>query len=231
MTFISDFNTASPANSDARANGAAEIRNVKTVVQDSFPNIGGPVDTSHTDINTAVAAVLDGGLGTTDVTGLMPKGAILMWSGAVGSIPAGWTLCDGKADVNGVVIPDLGARFIVGYKDLDGDFGAVGNSNDDTDGAARSHDHGAETSTDSVDMTVSIDGWGVEQSSGKLPEPTTSGKLITGSGLEEVGEDLESLAHATEDQDLTDSHSHTISSDGHLPPYYTLAYIIYVGTV
>ena len=40
---------------------------------------------------------------------LVPKGIIVMWSGAVNAIPAGWALCDGT---NGT--PDLRDRFIVG---------------------------------------------------------------------------------------------------------------------
>lgn len=39
----------------------------------------------------------------------VPKGAIVMWSGAVNAIPAGWALCDGT---NGT--PDLKEKFIVG---------------------------------------------------------------------------------------------------------------------
>ena len=45
---------------------------------------------------------------------LMPKGGIIMWGGSVATIPSGWTLCDGGAAVNGVTIPDLRERFIVG---------------------------------------------------------------------------------------------------------------------
>ena len=48
---------------------------------------------------------------------LMPKGAIVMWSGAIDAIPAGWALCDGE---NGT--PNLCGRFIVGVgKSSDGD--------------------------------------------------------------------------------------------------------------
>ncbi len=39
----------------------------------------------------------------------VPKGGIIMWSGAVNQIPAGWALCDGT---NGT--PDLRDRFVVG---------------------------------------------------------------------------------------------------------------------
>tara|TARA_R110002051_G_scaffold86498_2_gene152382 strand:- start:50518 stop:51144 length:627 start_codon:yes stop_codon:yes gene_type:complete len=40
---------------------------------------------------------------------VMPKGCIVMWSGAANNIPEGWALCDG---FNGT--PDLRGRFIVG---------------------------------------------------------------------------------------------------------------------
>lgn len=39
----------------------------------------------------------------------VPKGGVIMWSGSVGTIPAGWALCDGD---NGT--PDLRDRFVVG---------------------------------------------------------------------------------------------------------------------
>ena len=42
--------------------------------------------------------------------GAVPKGVIVMWSGKVDDIPAGWALCDGKKDG----IPDLRSRFIIG---------------------------------------------------------------------------------------------------------------------
>lgn len=44
----------------------------------------------------------------------VPSGAIVMWSGAIADIPAGWLLCDGN---NGT--PDLRDRFIVGAKQDD----------------------------------------------------------------------------------------------------------------
>jgi microcystin-dependent protein len=45
---------------------------------------------------------------------LMPLGGIIMWGGPVSAIPTGWRLCDGGAAVNGITIPDLRERFIVG---------------------------------------------------------------------------------------------------------------------
>lgn len=48
----------------------------------------------------------------------VPKGGIIMWSGAIADIPAGWALCDGvertREDGTKVTPPDLRDRFIVG---------------------------------------------------------------------------------------------------------------------
>ncbi|MBR3628015.1 MAG: hypothetical protein IKN42_04115 [Elusimicrobia bacterium] len=40
---------------------------------------------------------------------MVPKGGIIIWSGSVNDIPAGWVLCDGS---NGT--PDLRDRFVLG---------------------------------------------------------------------------------------------------------------------
>ncbi len=42
----------------------------------------------------------------------LPRGVIVMWSGSVAEIPAGWTLCDGRV-VEGIQTPDLRDRFIL----------------------------------------------------------------------------------------------------------------------
>ncbi|MBO7612063.1 MAG: hypothetical protein J6T23_07630 [Elusimicrobia bacterium] len=47
-------------------------------------------------------------VGTTEYF-MVPKGAIIIWSGSVNDIPAGWVLCDGS---NGT--PDLTDRFVLG---------------------------------------------------------------------------------------------------------------------
>lgn len=54
---------------------------------------------------------------------------------------------------------------------------------------------GSETST--ATSSISRDGWGSYQSSGGFPEPSTSGRLVTGSGQSEPGEKLESQGHAS----------------------------------
>ena len=40
---------------------------------------------------------------------MVPKGGIILWSGAVNNIPPGWALCDGTNNT-----PDLKGRFVLG---------------------------------------------------------------------------------------------------------------------
>lgn len=61
---------------------------------------------------------------------MLPTGIILMWSGAIGAIPAGWTLCDGTAGT-----PDLRDRFVVGAGDtyaVDANGGSINHNHDFT---------------------------------------------------------------------------------------------------
>jgi len=62
---------------------------------------------------------LYGILGSAPSVNPIPSGGIIMWSGSIGSIPAGYYLCDGN---NGT--PDLRDRFVVGS----GTSYAVGNT-------------------------------------------------------------------------------------------------------
>ena len=44
----------------------------------------------------------------------VPKGGIIMWSGATDAIPEGWRLCkNGVGTVNGVIVPNLSNKFII----------------------------------------------------------------------------------------------------------------------
>ena len=63
---------------------------------------------------------------------LIPSGGILLWSGSIGSIPAGYVLCNGN---NGT--PDLRNRFIVGA----GSTYAVDATGGSADAVVVSHTH------------------------------------------------------------------------------------------
>lgn len=61
------------------------------------------------DPGNALKTAYEAHAGSGDIHANLPTGVIVMWSGAIGSIPAGWALCNGS---NGT--PDLRDRFIVG---------------------------------------------------------------------------------------------------------------------
>jgi hypothetical protein len=80
--------------------------------------------TNTTQIATTAFALANG----------IPSGAILLWSGAIGSIPSGWLICDGT---NGT--PDLRNRFVVGA----GSTYAVAATGGTADSIVVSHNHTA----------------------------------------------------------------------------------------
>ena len=91
----------------------------------------------------------------------IPKGAIILWSGSIASIPAGWQLCNGT---NGT--PDLRDRFVVGA----GSTYPV----DDT-GGALSHDHDVAIATHLHTL-----GYGSEVAQGDFYSENTNSKVVNG---------------------------------------------------
>lgn len=68
---------------------------------------------------------IDGATGATGATGPtgvgIPVGGIIMWSGLISAIPAGWALCDGTSGT-----PNLSDKFILGVSSALEDPGATG---------------------------------------------------------------------------------------------------------
>ena len=131
----------------------------------------------------------------------VPSGCILLWSGATGSIPATWYLCDGT---NGT--PDLRDRFIVGA----GNTYAVNATGGSTDAVVVSHTHTA-TVTDPghlhVYQALSGSGGQFYGSGGQLSQNNNTSTAVTGI----------SVANAT---------AGVSGTNANLPPYYALAYIM-----
>ena len=157
--------------------------------------------------------------------GAMPVGAILMWSGAVDQLPAGWALCDGRTLPDGGKSPDLSGRFIVGYDGKNVEYSA-----NKTGGEARhalsidempKHSHEATTDISGEHthtLNVSKEGWAYKNwfLSG---DPNTRSEKWT-QQLPPAGQH---------------GHRVTIKDTGsgrpfdNRPPYYVLAYIMYTG--
>ncbi len=92
--------------------------------------------------------------------GVVPQGGIIMWSGLLTNIPAGWALCDGGTyiapDDSSVRTPNLTARFIRSVPDSATDPGRTGGSTSGhTHGggsySAASHTHTFSGTTDRTD--------------------------------------------------------------------------------
>lgn len=144
----------------------------------------------------------------------IPKGGIIMWSGAIGTIPAGWFLCNGA---NGT--PNLQDKFVVGA----GSTYAVDAVGGSKDAVVVSHTHTATTNT----TGSHIHGF-------EYPVSVADGGTGDNNRL--------SRSNNISSIDITETepagaHSHTVTVNGtgesgidkNLPPYYALAYIMYGG--
>jgi hypothetical protein len=129
----------------------------------------------------------------------LPSGVIVMWSGTLGTIPAGWALCDGT---NGT--PDLRDRFI---------YGVSAGQNPGVPGGSLSHSHTVNSHTHTVNPpnTETIGGSG----------------LIVGPGEGCAWADLYTHTHYVDIPVFNSGSSPAgTSSEAHLPPYYKLAFIM-----
>ena len=164
-------------------------------------------DLRATGVTTAEFDTLDGVDTAGTGFGYVPQGGIIMWSGAIVDIPAGWALCDGT---NGT--PNLQDRFVVGA----GDNYAVG----DTGGAddvtltepqmpAHSHDFSGTTSSASLSTSGARINHFIQ---GAFPAQYT-------------GHRAETTSHSHTFSGTTDTKGSSAAHENR-PPYYALAYIM-----
>ncbi len=125
----------------------------------------------------------------------VPSGAIIMWSGSLTGIPAGWVLCDGTGGT-----PNLIDRFIFGVS-IGEEPGAVGGSS--------SHGHSIATA-------------GAHTHSGTT-DPSGNFSVDTDQADREAAQGNHIHSFTT---DSAGSHTHSASSESHLPPYFKLAFIM-----
>jgi len=132
--YITSLNRNNPAGADQQAQGDDHIRGVKQSVQDSFPNIDGPVLATPAELNLLVG-----------LTSIAPIGTVIMYAGD--AVPNGYLYCNGDViavehtDLIALVgpnTPDFRGQFLRGASDtnavdpdgprlvLDSQAGAVG---------------------------------------------------------------------------------------------------------
>ena len=139
----------------------------------------------------------------------IPTGAILLWSGSIGSIPAGYVLCNGN---NGT--PDLRDRFIVGA----GSTYAVDATGGSADAIVVSHNH---TATSVVTDPGHNHQFNILNtiSNGNNAYTAVGGQVGTGT----VTTETTGITVATS---TTNANAGTSGTNANLPPYYALAYIM-----
>jgi len=155
----------------------------------------------------------------------LPAGCILLWSGSIGSIPAGFALCNG---LNGT--PDLRDRFVVGA----GSTYAVNASGGSANAIVVSHTHTGTTNNTSLtggfsftDNDVTSIKVRVSSATGVFAANNQTASFMDSATIPSVqtlpGEVL-----------MDASHTHTFTTDStgnsatnaNLPPYYALCYIM-----
>jgi len=135
----------------------------------------------------------------------IPAGGIFLWSGSIGSIPAGYVLCNGS---NGT--PDLRDRFVVGA----GSTYAVDATGGSADAIVVSHTHTA-TSTVTDPGHVHPANF---QAAGFAPVPGAGGNTTSAGNTSSA---ITGITVAT-----TVNSAGTSGTNANLPPYYALCYIM-----
>lgn len=137
----------------------------------------------------------------------IPAGGIFLWSGSIGSIPAGYVLCNGS---NGT--PDLRDRFIVGA----GSTYAVDATGGSANAIVVSHTHTASSAVTDPGHTHTVSSGGSTASNYALGGPAGSF-----SSSQTTVSNTTGITVAT-----TVDTAGTSGTNANLPPYYALCYIM-----
>jgi microcystin-dependent protein len=221
--YISGLVTNWPLSTDKRREGDDHLRLLKQVLKNTFPNLNAEVTATPSQLNnlpenlTALAAEM--------VKHLVPKRAIMAFSGLESDVPTGWAVCDGRTVQGFGTTPDLRGRFIIGVSPTYG--------KDQTGGAA-SVNSGTSGSHSHVNQGVALTLQQIPNHSHKVK--------YTGSNASSGGTDMDFIrpwsdagtlsvesesvgggqTH-THGMDAAGEHLHTVAT---LPPFYALFYII-----
>ena len=162
------------------------------------------------DLGSAVIATSTGVLKKIDAAPV-PKGGIILWSGAIVDVPTGWALCDGSNST-----PDLRDRFIVGA----GSTYASGST-----GGSTTHDHGGTTNP----HILTIDQIPYHSHSIKFGDNSGTAGYLTAQGARLGTGTVSTSTTSIQPIGGSGGHFHVINNDNSLPPYLALAYIMYKG--
>lgn len=221
------------------------------VLGDVIGNIAGTLtgsfDVSGGSIAFAAGQIPDAALTEnyvlTGANTLVPAGVIAIWSGTLGSIPSGWVACDGTSGT-----PDLQDQFVI-CTGVTYPRATTGGTATHTPGTIASASAGGHTPTVNIashvlteaELPVTQVGCGIGLSSGdsQVPNHGTRAQSNPNRSLTSDG-DAASTEPLTQAFGSGDGHGHTgssvavpnhshdvvIGAQNHIPPYYSLIYIM-----
>lgn len=152
-------------------------------------------------------------------SGVVPIGAIVMYSGSIATLPSGWAFCNGT---NGT--PDLRDKFIIGAAADSGGqanttvTGSTTKSGGNKDAVAVSHNHGVTDAGHSHTYTGSIGEDGSGTSGRSFPmfdTPAVATASFTFAPSNTTGISVNSAGES--------------GTNKNLPPYYALAFIMRIS--
>jgi hypothetical protein len=132
----------------------------------------------------------------------IPTGLIAIWSGSTGSIPSGWTLCNGS---NGT--PDLRNSFIIGA----GSTYSVGATGGSADAITVSHTHTATVTDPGHSHTLNV--------TSQLAGGGSGGDANSGANHPSTNSNTTGIT-------VANSTTGVSGTNANLPPYYALAFIM-----
>jgi hypothetical protein len=133
----------------------------------------------------------------------IPSGAILLWSGSIGSIPAGYVLCNGNNST-----PDLRDRFIVGA----GSTYAVDATGGSADATLPTHTH-TNTVTDPGHFHT------YDRATNASPQSGEATNCFVSNASANTSTETTGIS-------VTIANAGTSGTNANLPPYYALCYIM-----
>ncbi len=173
----------------------------------------------------------------------IPQGGIIMWSGAVQSLPTGWKLCNGETH-NSITTPDLRNRFIVGSNNTTGTPTSTISGSAVSTGGSSNHDHFGSTEAHTLTSAqmpqhthtykdsyyIEINNPGLGAGGAIHGVDYLGGTKYKGSGDSDGDNKFVYWRNGTTNQTGNNSgHDHNIPSTSHVPRFYALAYIMYTG--
>ncbi|CAL2093337.1 hypothetical protein [Tenacibaculum sp. 190524A05c] len=181
------------------------------------------------EVNSQTPLVIDSqgnvGKNTNGITSAnFIPGMIMMWSGNVDNVPTGWILCDGNGgtQINGLIIPDLRGRFVIGFS-RNSSTSPTNNPSKTAENYGRIHNKGGLRDVALSSSEIPAHNHKMKLTSGAFFPTKTRNPGGSGEGGRRTMDEVQ------DNSAFTDNNTGGGQSHENRPPYYVLAFIMYVG--